>query len=706
VRASASYPDELVVSPHWVTWRYMRRDGRLNKTPLHADGSPIELGAPHARWGGRFDVAFGTVETGLADGVGYVVLRDDPYSPIDIDHCRDRETGALTPAAAALVREFDSYTEITPSEEGVRIWIRGRKPPGRSRTGDIEIYDSLRYFTVTGAHLAGTPRFIRNRQPELDALHARLFPPDIVRSSTPRELFVHSKPHSDEDLIARIARRSRALYRLLSGSVRGYASPSEAMRGLLSRLSEYTQDPAQLARLAQASGLWSETKWARLADHEIADAIAYRARRGDVYDPDDVEAQFIEDLEKERKRRRVRRTIDAEEISSRPPAPIVSAAEFLASSEPDPAWLIEDLLYEDSSVLFPAVAKAGKTTFLINLIRSLTSGDPFLGEFAVSSPMVVTYCNLEMSPGLMRKWLRDLRLSHPSRLRIANWRGCPPNLSLPEVRQSLIAELRGSQVWIVDTWSKLFPGDENSTSESLAFRRVLDEIAESAGVRTLIVAHHMGRIATRGEWKDGDEHGRGSSSLDGAFDNVWILLREGDTRVFRSSGRDVGTDQEWIVLDYDAEFRYLTRSTRSREEVREKRTAERSAHLAQSVRMLVRDEPGLSGRKIRDRLPGRDSDVNAAIHEAERKGWIENRGTQTAGSYFISEGVVPSGAQVVPGTDRRTRLRDGGRGAPLKGGPPPAPPGRRGPMPTSNRVTGAPAPGLRHTYKRGLQVDD
>ena len=61
---------------------------------------------------------------------------------------------------------------LSNSPEAPVIVVMGEKkadalPPtdegGRRRTGNVEMYSSARYFTVTGRHLAGTPLAIKDR---------------------------------------------------------------------------------------------------------------------------------------------------------------------------------------------------------------------------------------------------------------------------------------------------------------------------------------------------------------------------------------------------------------------------------------------------------------------------------------------------------------------------------------------------------------
>jgi putative DNA primase/helicase len=74
--------------------------------------------------------------------------------------------------ADEIIQELDSYTEVTPSQKGVRVWTEGRLSPWRNpkdgfgvhKKGGLEVYSRNRFFTVTGNHVAGTPRNINHRQ--------------------------------------------------------------------------------------------------------------------------------------------------------------------------------------------------------------------------------------------------------------------------------------------------------------------------------------------------------------------------------------------------------------------------------------------------------------------------------------------------------------------------------------------------------------
>jgi putative DNA primase/helicase len=70
----------------------------------------------------------------------------DPYTGIDLDNCVDGD-GEIAGWALEIVRYFDSYTELSATGTGLHIIVRGEKP--NRRKGEVEVYSSKRFFTVT-----------------------------------------------------------------------------------------------------------------------------------------------------------------------------------------------------------------------------------------------------------------------------------------------------------------------------------------------------------------------------------------------------------------------------------------------------------------------------------------------------------------------------------------------------------------------------
>ncbi len=100
-------------------------------------------------------------------GVGFVFTEEDDFVGIDLDDCIVR--GELTDFAEEIVGELDSYTEVSPSGNGLHVLIRSDLDEAfKPEKHDIEVYPRDRYFTLTGDRYEGTPGRIEERHGEIE----------------------------------------------------------------------------------------------------------------------------------------------------------------------------------------------------------------------------------------------------------------------------------------------------------------------------------------------------------------------------------------------------------------------------------------------------------------------------------------------------------------------------------------------------------
>jgi putative DNA primase/helicase len=145
-------PDEMREYRAWVAWRYVQRKGEAKPTKVPFDALTGEVASStDSRTWRSFDEAVDALEAGGYDGLGFVFSSGDPYSGIDIDGCRDPETGELESWAEKIVAATDGYAEASPSGTGVHIIVRGKAP--NRKHGPIEAYSERRFFTMTGRAL-------------------------------------------------------------------------------------------------------------------------------------------------------------------------------------------------------------------------------------------------------------------------------------------------------------------------------------------------------------------------------------------------------------------------------------------------------------------------------------------------------------------------------------------------------------------------
>lgn len=153
---------ELQGRPKWVAWEYTWNDARgvWDKPPLNAKDGRAGSTTNSATWA-PYDAAAAFATRRAQAGVGYVLSPDDQESGVDLDDCRDPETGTLQAWAQVAVDFGETYAEVSPSGCGLRFFVRGLVEGRKVDAAQVEIYTGGRYLTVTGRHVPGTPTEIR-----------------------------------------------------------------------------------------------------------------------------------------------------------------------------------------------------------------------------------------------------------------------------------------------------------------------------------------------------------------------------------------------------------------------------------------------------------------------------------------------------------------------------------------------------------------
>jgi putative DNA primase/helicase len=258
-------PGELRTKDQFVCWREEDRDGDITKVPYSVHGG--RASSTNSQTWAPFEAAIAHAEDHGMSGVGFVFTEDDPFAGIDLDHCRNSETSVIAPWARKIVDALDSYTEVSPSGTGLHIFVKATLPGRNNRKGPVEMYESRRYFTLTGNHLEGTPTEIHERRDVLERLYWHIFKDENPASETNGgRQRTGSLDVSDDELlaIAMQAKNGEKFSRLWRGDTSDYAGDeSRADLALCSHLAFWTEgDTAKMDHLFRQSGLYRD-KWNR-----------------------------------------------------------------------------------------------------------------------------------------------------------------------------------------------------------------------------------------------------------------------------------------------------------------------------------------------------------------------------------------------------------------------------------------------------------
>lgn len=248
-------PMELRERMQWLCWRYeTSATGKPTKVPYNPASMLHASVTDPSTW-----VSFQQAVDNLAsfDGIGFVLTRSDPYCIIDLDNKVEKP---ITPDQWALhqriLSTFETYTEKSVSGRGYHIVMRGAVPRGLHRDC-VEVYSDMRYMAFTGEVTRNAP--IVECQTLLDKMIGQMEP----LASIPDLIQIDGK-YSDAYIceMASAATNGEKYVALCNGKWKdlGYPSQSEADYALLSMLTFYTLDNAQVLRLFRASALGKRDK--------------------------------------------------------------------------------------------------------------------------------------------------------------------------------------------------------------------------------------------------------------------------------------------------------------------------------------------------------------------------------------------------------------------------------------------------------------
>ena len=276
-------PQSLRECNQWICWRVETRDEET-KVPVNPHTGSYASTKDSDTWTSYQEAKEAHQSSAIqTDGIGFVFTSDDPFCGIDLDE---------TPIdkATEIIEKLQSYTEQSPSGisgniGNFHIICEGFVPEGGNRDdldsdsdAHIEMYDTARFFTVTGERSTiEATHTVENRAKEVYELHQQYIAEDTEPQSEAggsgfdtsegkgedSENTTSETDLSNEDIIslAQSASNSDSFSRLWNGHTSGYESHSEADLALCNILAFYTGgDTHQMDELFRQSGLMRD-KW-------------------------------------------------------------------------------------------------------------------------------------------------------------------------------------------------------------------------------------------------------------------------------------------------------------------------------------------------------------------------------------------------------------------------------------------------------------
>ena len=291
------------------------------------------------------------------------------------------------------------------------------------------------------------------------------------------------------------------------------------------------------------------------------------------------------------------------------PPELLTLRDRLARPRTPTRWRIDGWQPAGSRVVLAAQFKAGKTTLVGNLVRSLVDGDDWLDKHEVTQVSgTVAVLDFEMGADQLDDWLRDQRIHNDDRVLVdpdarAGRRVRPPRRAQVLAEWAKLLRDRDTGYLALDCLRPILDAlglDEHR--DAGRFFVALDQLLTDAGIADALVVHHMGHFG---------ERSRGDSRIRDWPDVEWRLVRQddepGSARYISAYGRDVDVVESELL--YDPTSRHLTIVGGSR------RDAAIRAALRDVTAVLAKSGEPMNGRAIELALEGSEH-PRAAIRRA------------------------------------------------------------------------------------------
>lgn len=292
VEQMINLPKELQNGKRFVCWREAIRGARCTKVPVNPFTGKDAKSDNAATWSTLDEaIEFYRAHRSKLQGVGRMFDPTDRLIGVDFDDCLD-DYGEIIPGHAAemWLSRLDSYTEVSPSGRGVKLWVRashdlGGKSGRRDAKQGVEVYRERRYFTLTGKRLEQFCGRVESRELEFSEFYSAIF--GAKKTDNPKPEATSTKL-ADAEIISRAgnAKNGDKFKSLWSGRFDDCGSQSEADAALCSLLWFWSGDRETVRRLFGQSALGQRDKWQRV---DYQKSTLDLACQGEVYSPNVIE---------------------------------------------------------------------------------------------------------------------------------------------------------------------------------------------------------------------------------------------------------------------------------------------------------------------------------------------------------------------------------------------------------------------------------
>lgn len=264
-------PQELRDLKQWGLFKTELQTGnskhQYSKIPHNAiDGGAGKSNDP-TTWT-NFDTAIKTLKEFNMDGLAFYFANG--YMGIDVDNVPGDLDEYFANAANSenivfnMLNRTKSYAELSMSQLGIHIIVKGKIPGDRRRKGNIEMYESGRFFALTGDCISKSNEINTPKKEDLQFLYDKYLKPKKVLNieNEPRKISPNDLPENEIINKAVHSKNGGRFQRLMQGNWQNdYTSQSEADLAFSNMLAFWTgRDFSKMDSIYRQSGLM-RPKW-------------------------------------------------------------------------------------------------------------------------------------------------------------------------------------------------------------------------------------------------------------------------------------------------------------------------------------------------------------------------------------------------------------------------------------------------------------
>lgn len=516
-------PDALRDLPGWLVWRFEPNgDKKPRKMPYYISGAKrhwTQGTAADRKNLTTFDQAKAIALARGYEGVGLALMPEFGVSALDFDDCVS--DGVIDPVVESLTA--GTYTEFSPSGNGIRAFVVGSLGTGKSNPKDkstfgFEVFDCNGFVTFTGnltgtAELVGADNYLAPISPELKAFRD-------MRLSKSRQPFEYEGTGditlglSDAELNQILAALPNDLdYDAWVNS--GMAIHHETQGEGFALWDEWS--------LSGPKGTTTEYNMERWASFGRNGGAPFTARSLLRYARDELQVDTGIDID----------TASPDDFPTYVDGPrgkfgITSDVDFVAQQS-HTEWLVKGFLPKAQLGVLFGESGSGKSFAALDMCAAISRGLPDWNGHRIK-PGRVLYVVAEGVSGF-RQRIRAYCHQHAlSGVGLDVISDLTPNLLDVAQVTDLIKDIRQQQPYdliVMDTFAQVMPGANENSGEDVGLALAqCKRINRHTGAMVLLV-HHSGKDSAKGA--------RGWSGLKAACDVELQVERANDTRSITST---------------------------------------------------------------------------------------------------------------------------------------------------------------------------